>query len=64
MNHEIYHVALAEFLGLPESPVMRSVASHNSESTLLTGAEEEAVLAVQRYANLAGVDSISLFAKK
>lgn len=61
VNHEIVHTALCHWLGLKESPTMRSVASFNSQSTSITGSEEDAVMAIQRFANLMGVDLVELF---
>lgn len=54
-THEVVHSWLASLLGLPESPALRG-AANGSGPSLLTGAEEDAVMAVERLANLAGVD--------
>ncbi len=54
-DHEATHTALAVLLRLPESPTLRRVAL-GLESTPLTDLEEEAVCAIQTFANAAGAD--------
>jgi hypothetical protein len=54
-DHDIVHSLLAHWLGLPASPAL-SGAAREAEGTELTGAEEDAVMAIQRFANLAGID--------
>ena len=49
-DHDRLHAALAHMLGLPESPVLR--ASGTGATSELLGAEECAVLAIQRFWNL------------
>jgi len=55
-EHELLHTALACWLGLLESPVMRSVAEGEAPTDGITVLEEEAVMAVQAYAVAAGVN--------
>jgi hypothetical protein len=55
VEHEACHVWLADLLGLLESPVMRAVASGKGNDALLE-AEESAVMSLQRYANMVGVN--------
>lgn len=55
VEHEVTHSALAAWLGLPESPTLGRVARGQGDS-VLTGLEEDAVLALQRFANAAGVN--------
>ena len=57
-DHDPAHVALCHLLGLPESPTLRRVALAEGP-TELTGKEEEAVLALQAFANAAGVDLLA-----
>lgn len=57
-DHELVHVLLAEALGLRESPVMRKLASGQPDSAVL-GYEEDAVLAIQRFATAAGVNVVA-----
>jgi hypothetical protein len=59
-EHELTHVALAHILGLAESPTMRMVASGNGHQRL-ANIEEAAVLALQRFANVVGVNLIDRF---
>lgn len=54
IEHEIAHVALAHFLMLPESPVMRAVADGDFTNAALLDLEEAAVLAVQAFSRVAG----------
>jgi hypothetical protein len=58
-EHELMHVALAAWLGLPVSPTLQAVAS--GDVTPVADAEEAAVMAVQRYARAVGVDLWNLF---
>lgn len=51
-EHDLLHAKLAAMLGLPESPVLRSAVSDAWDGELI-GAEECAVLAIQRFWNLA-----------
>lgn len=55
VEHELTHVALAHWLGLVESPVMRAIVESDGPSELLD-LEEAAVMAIQAYANAAGVN--------
>ena len=57
-EHELTHSLLAGWLGLPESPTLRGVAERRY--WLHWQAEEAAVLGVQRFARLAGIDLIGL----
>jgi hypothetical protein len=54
-DHDLLHAALCAWLGLPESPVLRHSAEGRGASDL-TNLEEDAVLAVQRFARAAGID--------
>ena len=56
VEHELLHTALACWLGLLESPVMRSVAEDEAPTDGITLLEETAVMAVQAYAVAAGVN--------
>lgn len=53
-THDLIHSLLAHALGLECSPALGAVAA-SLPSTALHAAEEEAVLAVQRFAFMAGV---------
>lgn len=57
-EHELLHSLIAHWLGLPESPTLRGVATGNYWPNW--HAEECAVLALQKYANAAGVDLMKL----
>lgn len=61
-DHELTHSALAALLGLPESPTLGRVARGEGDSTL-TGLEENAVLAIQAFANAAGIDLLAAFSR-
>jgi hypothetical protein len=54
-EHELLHSWLAAHLGLPESPTLGRVARGEGD-TALTGLDEDAVMAIQRFANAAGVN--------
>lgn len=54
VEHESCHAVLSHWLGLSESPVMRAVAD-GAEFGELHALEEAAVMAVQAYANAAGI---------
>jgi hypothetical protein len=58
-EHELGHVLLSYILGLPESPALRS-AANNAGPSDLTGMEEDAVMALQRFARAAGVDLVEV----
>lgn len=60
-EHGLGHVLLAHWLGLPASPTMQGVAS--GEHWPLWQTEEAAVLALQAFANAAGVSLEALAAK-
>ena len=53
------HVALCAWLGLAVSPTLQSVVDGRDFEH--AGAEEEAVLAVQRFARVLGLDLWALF---
>jgi hypothetical protein len=53
-EHEILHSWVAAHFGLPESPTLGRVARGQGD-TSLTGLEEDAVCALARLANAAGV---------
>lgn len=57
-DHELGHALLAHWLGLPHSPTLKGVASGRYWPHWQV--EESAVLALQRYARLAGVDLATL----
>lgn len=57
-THDLTHSLLANWLGLPNSPTLKAVAKGNI--FLHNAAEEEAVLAIQKFANLMGVDLLNL----
>jgi hypothetical protein len=67
-DHEATHSLLARWFELPWCPVLRGIAEGRHEAFVagdepipeLAGAVEAAVLAVQRYAMLAGVDLVKL----
>jgi len=50
-EHDRIHALLAFMLGLRESPVLRAAANGGTERSELLGAEEAAVLAIQRFVN-------------
>lgn len=50
LDHDHMHVRLCHALGLKESPALRQAT--RGESSELAGAEEEMVLAAQRFVNL------------
>jgi len=56
VEHELLHTALAYWLGLYESPVMRAVAEDDGPVDGITSLEEAAVMAVQAYAVAVGVN--------
>lgn len=58
-EHELAHVLLSYILGLPESPALRAAANDAGPSDL-TGMEEDAVMAIQRFARAAGVDLVEV----
>lgn len=55
VEHEVLHNWACALLGLPESPTLGRVARGEGD-TVLTGLEEEMVLAIARFANAAGVN--------
>lgn len=57
-DHEVTHTALSVMLGLNESITLRRVAD-GMPSDNLTDLEEAAVLAIQRFANAAGINILS-----
>ena len=61
-EHEAGHAWLAHVIGLPESPTLRNVADGLGD-TALTGLEEDAVCAIQRFARMAGVDLAAVMAR-
>lgn len=60
-DHEMVHHILAAVLGLPYSPTLMGVAT--GRFCEHWQAEEAAVLGVQRFARLAGVDLLAVAAK-
>lgn len=63
VEHELTHSLLCHAIGLSESPVMRAVAIDGPDSVLL-GYEEDAVLAVQKFVATAGIDLVSVLARR
>jgi hypothetical protein len=57
-EHDLGHSILAHALRLPHSPTLHDVA-HGRPATDLHAIEEEAVLALQRFARAAGVDLVA-----
>lgn len=53
-DHDPLHAALCDWLGLPDSFALRCAAGLDAESEV-SAAEEDAVLAVQRFMRLAGI---------
>lgn len=62
IDHEIMHVALSQWLGLADSPTMQSVRTGDPGDRQIRDHEEAAVLAVQQFARMVGVDVVELFA--
>lgn len=56
--HDLMHVAISEMLGLPCSPTLERVAAGLIDATPVTDAEEQAVMALARFANVMGVDLV------
>jgi hypothetical protein len=56
-EHDLAHSMLARLLGLPHSPTLRDAAA-GKPATDLHAAEEEAVLAIQRFARALGIDLV------
>lgn len=57
-EHDLYHTLLAHWLGLSASPTLRAVADGTPYAQW--AAEEQAVLALQHWAQTVGVRAISL----
>lgn len=55
-DHDLTHCLLAYWLGLAEPPVIAGVARGEPLTKAGSGAEEEAVLAIQKFAQQQGVD--------
>ncbi|WP_424139884.1 hypothetical protein [Roseomonas chloroacetimidivorans] len=55
-DHDAAHAALAHLLGLPVSPVLSTVAGISVHGPVEHGLEEDAVMAIQRFARTVGVD--------
>lgn len=55
-DHDPMHAWLADKLGLPYSPALYSVATGVPNDPTLAAAEESAVLGLQRFTRLAGLD--------
>ena len=58
-EHDLAHSLLCYWLGLPESPTLRDVAEGKTASDLHY-LEEEAVMAIQRFANAVGVSLVEI----
>lgn len=58
-DHDTMHCLMAHWLGLGFSPALSHLAL-NQDSDEYTDAEEDMVLAIQRYANMMGVDIFKL----
>lgn len=54
LEHELIHHALSDWLGI-RSPTLERVSQGQTDPTWINQCEEEAVLAVQRFANAAGI---------
>jgi hypothetical protein len=54
-GHDLTHCLLAEWIGLPYSPTLASVAGGPLIESDLNAAEEAAVIALQRYLNVLGL---------
>lgn len=63
-EHELVHLALCDWLGLGESPTFVRILAGETAPCKLNGLEEDAVLAVQRFARAAGIDLIKLMRSK
>ena len=61
IEHEIMHVALCHWLGLPESPTMAAVKVGSDDNLELRGLEEAAVLAIQQFARACHIDLVQRF---
>jgi hypothetical protein len=61
-EHEAAHSALCHWLALPESPTLRAVADDEGP-TDLSNLEEDAVCAIAKFANKAGVNLMQVFAR-
>jgi hypothetical protein len=57
-DHEAAHAALAHLIGLPCSPVLSTVAGVPVGDIVRHQLEEDAVLALQRWARAVGVDLV------
>lgn len=59
-DHEIVHSLLAKWLGLPASPALSLAAAGRPSKNTFTGAEEAAVLAIQRFAKMMNVSILDI----
>jgi hypothetical protein len=55
-EHDACHAALANLVGLPMSPVLSTVAGRPVHGPVEHGLEEDAAMALQRWARSIGVD--------
>jgi hypothetical protein len=55
IDHEVVHSLLAHWLGQPQSHTLTQVAQGDHVGSDLMRAEEQAVLAIQAYANALGI---------
>jgi hypothetical protein len=55
-EHDACHAALAHLVGLPVSPVLSTVAGRPIHGPVEHGLEEDAAMALQRWARAIGVD--------
>jgi len=62
VEHELLHVALGLWLGVP-SPVMMALRGIEPVSDEIAGYEEDAVLALQAYLRAVGVDLVERLSK-
>ncbi|GGD31338.1 hypothetical protein [Aureimonas glaciei] len=62
LDHELVHLLLANWLGLPEPPTYRGIVEAKTGGTWWSGwrKEEAAVLAIQALAREVGVDIVAL----
>lgn len=62
LEHEAAHSAVCAWLGLTESPTLGRVA-RGQGSTAVTDAEEDMVLAIQRFCRASGIDLLARLRK-
>lgn len=60
LDHDMTHVAMCHWLGI-DSPALNQTCRGTASNGELQSAEEAAVLAIQRFARLAGIDLANRF---